>query len=84
MTPAALLCEVGEALYGPHARTWQREMADALDINLRTVQRWAIGDGEPVAGVWADIADLVLNQCVVLAAMARRLQTLSETMETAK
>lgn len=39
MTPEQL-CSVGEALFGPH---WRSPLADALKINIRTVQRWAAG-----------------------------------------
>lgn len=39
MTPA-LLAKVGAALYGP---LWQSELARSLEVNVRTVQRWAGG-----------------------------------------
>lgn len=47
-----LLTETGEALFGPR---WQSELARALELNLRTVQRWAVGQGEPPAGVYAEL-----------------------------
>lgn len=59
---ATLLREIGQALYGRSARAWQGEMADALGVNLRSVQRWAIGEGEPPEGVWAELADLMRIQ----------------------
>lgn len=40
MTPD-FLRRAGEALYGPQ---WQSELARALDVNGRTVRRWAAGD----------------------------------------
>jgi hypothetical protein len=37
---ADTLADIGEALFGPH---WVAPLADALDVNLRTMQRWAAG-----------------------------------------
>lgn len=39
MTPGTLTA-IGEALYGSQ---WQSELARALDVNDRTVRRWASG-----------------------------------------
>lgn len=39
MTPD-LLRAIGESLYGAY---WIGPLADALDINPRTIQRWALG-----------------------------------------
>jgi hypothetical protein len=44
----ALLVRTGEALYGRH---WHRDLAEALGINLRTMQRWAAGDFVPPVAV---------------------------------
>lgn len=42
MSPETLAL-VGEALYGPN---WQNKLARALEINDRTVRRWASGENE--------------------------------------
>lgn len=57
-----LLREIGHALYGRSARAWQGEMADALGVNLRSVQRWAVGEGEPPEGVWDELSGLLKHQ----------------------
>ena len=52
MTDGDLLRAVAAALHGP---LWQNALARALDVNERTVRRWA-ADRLPVpAGVWARI-----------------------------
>lgn len=70
MTPA-LLREAGEALYGER---WQSDLARALGVEVRTVQRWATGDRTPAPGVWADIRELVKQRGAALAVIRRRLR----------
>lgn len=43
MTPD-LLTRVGTALYGTR---WQTDLAAALDVNHRTIRRWAAGSLDP-------------------------------------
>jgi hypothetical protein len=52
----ALLLRVGTMLYGP---SWQTSLAEALGVNLRTVQRWAAGERLPGNDTWGKLADLV-------------------------
>jgi hypothetical protein len=66
-----LLHRVGEALYGPR---WQSEMARALKINARTVQRWAIGDGAPRLAHWVEIEGLLAAHAVELANLRQAIQ----------
>ncbi len=66
---ATLLRDIGHTLYGPSVRTWQGEMADALGVNLRTVQRWAIGEGEPSDGVWGELLDLLAEKKTAIAGL---------------
>lgn len=54
-----MLHRVGRALYGPE---WQTPLANALGINIRTVQRWAAGDFNPPPGVWADMLPLLTER----------------------
>lgn len=53
-------------------------MSDALDINLRTIQRWAIGEGEPPASVWGELAGLLLSRSVAAQHLAMRLAPLAK------
>jgi hypothetical protein len=46
---------VGEILYGPG---WPEGIASALDLNLRTVQRWANGQNEIPPWLWPKLAEL--------------------------
>lgn len=56
-----LLATIGAALYGPH---WIAPLADALGINVRTLQRWANGQfvpsGDSAAGLLADMRKLLV------------------------
>lgn len=56
MTDAELLNATATALYGP---LWQNALARALDINERTVRRWATGEAPVPLGVWHDISELI-------------------------
>ena len=50
------LIKCGEALYGPR---FQRELAEALNVNERTMRRWVAGDFDPPEGVKADLLRLL-------------------------
>lgn len=50
------LNEVGPLLYGP---LWQTPLAQALGVQVRTVQRWAAGEFKPKPATWAAIRDLL-------------------------
>jgi len=50
------LIQVGEALYGPR---FQRELAEALNVNERTMRRWVAGDFEPPDSLKADLLRLL-------------------------
>lgn len=51
-----LIAEAGQLLFGSQ---WQSDLAAALKVSRRAVQRWRVGDDEPRPGVWTDIAALV-------------------------
>ena len=57
VTPADLLAEIGQALFGAEFRT---QLAAAINVNERTVRRWLAGDGTPGPGVWADLEALCM------------------------
>jgi DNA-binding XRE family transcriptional regulator len=50
------LIQVGEALYGPR---FQRELAEALGVNERTMRRWVAGDFEPPDSLMDDLLALL-------------------------
>lgn len=64
------LGEVGRALYG---EAWQSPLARDLDVNLRTLQRWAAGDFQIPEGIWAEIAPLCKARSAALAKWEKRL-----------
>lgn len=53
---------IGQYLFGGG---WQTALANALNINTRTVQRWAAGDIVPPAGAWQDIIELAAEKQVI-------------------
>ena len=55
MSPAELLRNSGEALYGPQ---WQPQLSDALGVNQRQIRRWLSGQYDPPAGVWRELEQL--------------------------
>lgn len=50
------LIKYGEALYGPR---FQRELAEVLGVNERTMRRWIAGDTSPPDSVLDDLKALV-------------------------
>lgn len=46
------LVQYGEALFGPR---FQRELAEALQVNERTMRRWIAGDTEPPESIRAEL-----------------------------
>ena len=51
-----LIAEAGRLLYGER---WQADLATAVDVTRRQVQRWRVGEAEPRRRVWSEIASLV-------------------------
>lgn len=70
-----LLRRTGEALYGPH---WQSDLARALGVNLRSLQRWGAGNFQPPAGIWPELAALLTARREELAALARETRKVAE------
>lgn len=68
---APLLSQAGEALMGPQ---WQAPLARALGVNLRTMQRWAAGDGQPPDSVWTDIRKLLALRKSEIARLLRAIR----------
>ena len=63
MTETELLNATATALYGP---LWQNALARALDINERTVRRWASGEAPVPLGVWHDISEIIAERVTEL------------------
>jgi predicted transcriptional regulator len=63
MTETELLNATASALYGAH---WQNALARALDINERTVRRWASGEAQVPIGVWQDISEIIGERIIEL------------------
>lgn len=66
-----LLKDCGEALYGPR---WQTDLARDLEVDERTVRRWAAGAYDPPAGVWMDLLRLTQERAQTLDDLAERLK----------
>lgn len=67
---AEALRHVGESLYGT---CWQTAMAADLNVALRTVQRWAVGEYRVPRGVWPELAEICVNHGRDLRELAREL-----------
>lgn len=57
------IIQYGEALYGPR---FQRELAQALGVNERTMRRWLAGDTTPPDGVLGDLKAIVAEKIETL------------------
>jgi len=53
----------GKALYGPR---FQRELAEALGVNERTMRRWVAGDTSPPESVLEDLKALARERIALL------------------
>lgn len=69
-----LIVAVGRALYGPR---WQSELAREIEVSDRTMRRWAAGEFEPPAGVYAQLLELLRARRRAFPALAKRLKAAS-------
>lgn len=67
MTPDQLRA-AGEALFGPR---WQSDLAHALQVNPRTIRRWAAGSWPVPDGAERRIRELARQRAERLAALMR-------------
>lgn len=67
---AALLREVGQALYG---QNWQSDLARDLKVSDRTIRRWNAETQDIPAGAWGDLRVLLKARGLALAALRRKL-----------
>jgi hypothetical protein len=54
---------VGEALFGDR---WQAPLGRLVDVNDRTVRRWAAGEDQPRPGVWESLLRAIKDREVKL------------------
>jgi len=66
---AARIREIGCTLWAPG--DWIKHMAKSLKIDRRTVQRWAAGEVEPGAGVFADLREIAVDRCREIGAIVK-------------
>ena len=52
----ALFREIAETLYGPHPADL---LADALEVNIRSVQRWLAGQNRVPDAIWGKMYTLL-------------------------
>jgi len=76
MTPD-LLREAGEALYGP---LWQSAIARDLNVNDRTVRRWAANDTALPDGLVDELKQLLRQRGLALTAVLRKLPRAKESV----
>jgi transcriptional regulator with XRE-family HTH domain len=75
---SALFREIGETLYGHSRKRWHADMAQALGVSIRTVQRWASGQAEPPLGVYADLASLAKDHGLKIHDLVKQLADMEE------
>jgi len=68
MTQGELLRQVGDLLYGEGQ--WNSRMADDIDVNRRTIQRWLDMTEIMPMGVWEEL-DQKLDQRITQSIRAR-------------
>lgn len=66
---AARIREIGCTLWAPG--DWIKHMAESLQIDRRTVQRWAAGEVEPGARVFAELRKVAADRCREIGAIVR-------------
>lgn len=62
LTETPLFVGAGNVLFGAR---WQADLAAALDVNERTIRRWAADEGLIPDGAWDDLVELLNEQSVL-------------------
>jgi hypothetical protein len=70
MTPRDVLLAAGPLLFGTN---WHRQVADALCVSERSVQRWAAPEGDPPPGIVAELQRLAEARQQHISALLDRL-----------
>jgi predicted transcriptional regulator len=66
---AARLREIGCTLWAPGDRI--NHMAKSLKVDRRTIQRWAAGEVEPGAEVFAELRNVAADRCREIGAVVK-------------
>ena len=66
---AARIRDIGCTLWAPG--DWIKHMAESLKIERRTVQRWAAGEVEPGADVFAQLREIAADRCRAINAIVK-------------
>ena len=74
METFTLFGQTGRALFGSH---WQSDLARALNVNLRTVRRWGVGQEEPPSGVWRELEEITVTRTADLARLVDEIRNRS-------
>lgn len=64
---AARFREIGCTLWAPG--DWIKHMAKSLEVDSRTIQRWAAGEVEPGAEVFAKLRKIAADRCREIGAL---------------
>lgn len=64
---AARIREIGCTLWAPG--DWIGHMAKSLKVDRRTIQRWAAGEVEPGADVFAELRKVAADRCREIGAL---------------
>jgi hypothetical protein len=76
MGDAALIADVGQALWGP---AWKGPMAEAVRHQKTAVADWASGRQPVPAGVWSHLTELLRQRRHELDKLAPRIQRAHDT-----
>lgn len=57
----------GRLLFGDH---WRTPLAEALEVNERTLRRWVNGEFRPPPGVYIELRKMMLDRGLELARLA--------------
>lgn len=63
MTTNKILCEAGEALYGPR---YQADLARDLKVSDRTMRRWVAGETSPSKDVLLDVQNILIERSITI------------------
>ena len=69
--PEDMFCYVGREMFGA---CWPGDMAEALDVSVRTVQRWQSGKNPIPPGIFSELAAQCDRKSESLGALAKSLR----------
>ena len=69
-----LFVRLGRALDGS---CWQADLARTVNVNPRTVRRWASGQETPPPGVWRELAEIAAGRGADLALLVEEVRSIT-------